>query len=223
MAPRFRLKCKVVVRPGDLQAKPELMARLRARDVQIEPMPEAGMLSTDPREGAVRLWQKSGGASHLVLSLGTAPPPYPAMAATFQAMLGRETELQLLAQAGTERPRTMVAAVESEADSMGFILPQLGRKDVELVYAEPEPGGVASWRASTRLRAYNGAIREHTLLYGTGRIEHVALADATAHAARERLRTENLDLSLEDARAVALTLILAQRDKQPRDFVVLVA
>ena len=222
MAPHFKLKCTVVVRPNDLQDRPELMEKLRAGGAQIEPMPEAGMLSTDPREGAVRLWQKSAGATHLVLSFGTAPPPYPQMAAAFQSMLGRETELQYRAMAGAERGRTMVAAVESEADSLGFVLPQLGRKEVELIYAEPEPGGIGSWRASTRLRFYNGAIREHTLLFGTGRIQHVALSDASAQAARERLKSEDIAISLEDARAVALTLLLAQRDRAGRDFVVLV-
>jgi hypothetical protein len=41
---------------------------------------------------------------------------------------------------------------------------------------------------------------------------------------RERLsRDESLDISLEDSRAVALTLLLAQRDRASRDFVVLVA
>jgi tryptophan synthase beta subunit len=214
----------VVVRPEDVEARPELMAQLRARDVQVEPMSDAGMLGSDPREGAVRLWQKSGGGTHLVLSLGTAPAPYPAMASAFRALLGHETLLQLRAQAGTERPRTWVAALSSEADSLGFMLPLLGRKEVELVYAEPEPGGVASWRASQRLRAYNGAIREHTLLYGTGRIEHVALGDATAASLRERLaRDEGIAISHEDARALALTQLLTQRDRNPRDFVVLVA
>jgi tryptophan synthase beta subunit len=159
-----------------------------------------------------------------VLSLGTAPPPYPAMANAFQALLGQETELQFRPHARADRARTMVAAVASEADSLGFVLPQLGRREVELVYAEPEPGGIASWRASMRLRAYNGAIREHTLLFGTGRVEHVALSDATAQSMRERLsRDESLDISLEDSRAVALTALLAQRDRAPRDFIVLVA
>ena len=224
MAPHFRLKVTVVVRPEDFDAKPELIAQLRARDVQVEPMPQAGMLGSDPREGAVRFWQKSGGGTHLVLSLGTAPVPYPAMASAFRALLGHETALQLRALAGTDRPRSWVAALSSEADSLGFMLPQLGRKDVELIYAEPEPGGVASWRASQRLRAYNGAIREHTLLYGTGRIEHVALGDATAASVREQLaRDDGIAISHEDARAVALAQLLTQRSRDPRDFVVLVA
>lgn len=224
MAPHFKLKVTVVVKPEDLEGKPELIAQLRAREVQVEPMPEAGMLGTDPREAAVRLWQKSAGGTHLVLSLGTAPAPYPTMASAFRALLGHETALQLRALAGTERPRTWVAALSSEADSLGFMLPQLGRKETELIYAEPEPGGVASWRASQRLRAYNGAIREHTLLYGTGRIEHVALGDATAAQVREQLaRDDGITISHEDARAVALTQLLTQRDRNPRDFVVLVA
>ena len=224
MAPHFKLQVTVVVRPEDLDGKPDLIAQLRAREAQVEPMPESGMLGSDPREGAVRLWQKSAGGTHLVLSLGTAPAPYPAMASAFRALLGHETALQLRAQAGADRPRTWVAALSSEADSLGFMLPWLARKEPELVYAEPEPGGVASWRASQRLRAYNGAIREHTLLYGTGRIEHVALGDATAQSLRERFaRDEGIAISLEDARAVALAQLLTQRDRNPRDFVVLVA
>jgi tryptophan synthase beta chain len=223
MAPHFKLKLTVIVRPEDLD-RPDFIAQLRAREAQVEPMPSSGMLGTDPREGAVRFWQKSGGSAHLVLSLGTAPAPYPTMASAFRSLLGHETALQLRSLAGTERPRTWVAALSSEADSLGFVLPQMPRKDAELIYAEPEPGGVASWRASQRLRAYNGAIREHTLLYGTGRVEHVALGDATAQSMRERLaRDEGIAISLEDARAVALTLLLTQRNREPRDFVVLVA
>jgi tryptophan synthase beta chain len=224
MAPHFKLKVTVVVRPEDLDDKPELIAQLRAREVLIEPMPAAGMLGCDPREGAVRHWQKSGGSTHLVLSLGTAPAPYPAMANAFRALLGHETALQLRALAGPSRPRTWVAALSSEADSLGFMLPQLGRQEVELIYAEPEPGGVSSWRASQRLRAYNGAIREHTLLHGTGRIQHVALSDATAQSMRERLaRDEGIAISHEDARAVALAQLLTQRSREPHDFVLLVA
>lgn len=224
MAPRFKLKCTIVMRADDLRDKAALVEQLRARGAEIEAMPADGMLGNDPREGAVRLWQKGAGATHLVLSLGTAPPPYPSMASAFQALLGHETELQFRAQAGTSRPRTMVAAVSSEADSLGFVLPQLSRKEIELVYAEPEPGGVGSWRASKRLHHYNGAIREHTLLHATGRAEYVALPDATAESMRERLsRDDSMNVSLEDARAVALAQLLAQRDRSPRDFVVLVA
>jgi tryptophan synthase beta subunit len=220
----FGLKCTVVVRPEDPTAKPQLIQQLRAMGAQIEVMQMAGMLGNDPREGALRLWQRSLGHAHLALSLGTGPSPFPAMVNNFQSLMGRETEAQLRALGVSGRPRTMVAAVQSEADSIGFVLPQLGRAEIELVYAEPEPGGVASWRPSARLRAYNGSIREHAWLKATGRIEHIAIGDAQARAAQQQvLAAEKINVSLEDARAIALTGLLVQRARDAHDYVVLVA
>jgi tryptophan synthase beta chain len=188
------------------------------------PEPGLGMITSDPREGALRLWQKSLGHAYLALSLGTGPSPYPAMVNNFQALLGRETELQLRAMAANGRPRTMIAAVQSEADSIGFMLPQLSRDQVELMYAEPDPGGIAWWRPSNRLRFYNGAIREHAWLRGLGRIEHVAIPESQSWDAQRQLAAlEKVAVSLEDARAIALTKLMIQRDPNPRDFVVLVA
>lgn len=222
IAPVFQLKCTIVVKPGELEQKPALREQLRAAGAHIEVMPQAGMPGADSREGALRLWRQQIGSAHLALSLGTGPSPYPTMTASFQSLLGRETELQLR-ELGGGRPRTLVAAVQSEADSIGFVLPQL-RRDVELVFAEPDPGGIASWRPSARLRAYNGAIREHAWLKATGRIQHIAIPDAQARAAQQQvLQAEKVNVGLEDARAVALATLLVQRDPRPRDFVVLVA
>ena len=222
VAPFFKMKCTIVVRPGDLKEKPELIAKLKSLGAQVEPMPAQGMLGTDPREGAVRIWQKTTADTYLALSLGMAPAPYTAMANNFQALLGREADSQYTTTAAfLARPRTIVAAVGSEADSIGFVLPFLNRREVRVAYAEPEPGGRASWRPSNRLKAYNGQVREHSWLRGVGRIQHVPVPDADAERARQRLEREGIKVGLEDARAVALTAILGQGDPDPRDFVVL--
>jgi len=222
VAPFFRMKCTIVVRSGDLREKPEFIARLKSLGAQVEPTPATGMLGTDPREGAVRIWQKATADTHLALSLGMAPAPYTAMANNFQALLGRETDAQYTTTASfLSRPRTMVAAVGSEADSIGFVLPFLNRRDIRVAYAEPEPGGRAAWRPSNRLRAYNGQVREHSWLRGVGRIQHVPVPEADAGRTRERLAREGITVGVEDARAVALTLLLGQGDPTPRDFVVL--
>ncbi|MGQ0585874.1 MAG: pyridoxal-phosphate dependent enzyme [Gammaproteobacteria bacterium] len=223
VAPFFKMKCTVVVRPADLKDKPDFIARLKSLGAQVEPMPLDGMLGTDPREGAVRIWQKATTDTHLALSLGMAPAPYTAMANNFQALLGREADTQYTATASLlSRPRTMVAAVGSEADSIGFVLPFLNRREVRVAYAEPEPGGRASWRVSTRLKPYNGQVREHSWLKGVGRIQHVPVSDADAGNYRDRLARDGITVSLEDARAVALTALMAQGDPTPRDFVVLI-
>ena len=223
VAPFFRMKCTVVVRPSDLKDKPAFIAKLKSLGAQVEPMPLDGMLGTDPREGAVRIWQKATAETHLALSLGMAPAPYTAMANNFQALLGREADTQYTATASLlSRPRTMVAAVGSEADSIGFVLPFLNRREVRVAYAEPEPGGRASWRVSARLKPYNGQVREHSWLKGVGRIQHVPVSDEAAGSYRDRLARDGITISLEDARAVALTALMAQGDPTPRDFVVLI-
>lgn len=217
----FGLKCAVVVRAADLAAKTGMVQDLQALGAQVGAMPATGMLTDDPREGALRFWQRNPG-SHLVLSLGMAPAPYPAMANAFQSLLGREAEQQYTGMAAMlNRPRTVVAAIGSEADSLGYVLPFLNRRDVRIALAEPEPGGIEAWRPSERFKPYNGQIREHSWLRGVGRIQHVPVPDAAARASREQLAREGVRVSLEDARAVALTAILADGDPTPRDFMVL--
>jgi tryptophan synthase beta chain len=223
MAPKFGMSCTIVVRAADAQREPGLLHKLKGLGAQLETWSGATQLRDDPREGALRLWQQSMGKAHLALSLGAGPAPYPSMVSDFQSLLGRETELQSRAAAGS-RARTLVASVTSEADSIGFMLPHLSRHDVELLYAEPEPGGLASWRGAGRLRSYNGAVREHTWLRATGRIEHIAIGDSQALTFQRELGSlDNIQIGLEDARALALTSLLVQRDTAPRDFVVLVA
>jgi tryptophan synthase beta subunit len=223
VAPFFRMKCTIVVRPEDFHAKPQLIEDLKALGAQVVPMKKDGMIGSDPREGALRIWQRNTAVCHLALSLGMAPAPHTAMANAFQALVGREAEAQYQPMASLlNRPRTLVAAVGSEADSIGFVLPFLNRRDVRVAYAEPEPGGVASWRPSQRLKAYNGQVREHAWLRGLGRIQHVPVSDADAETSRQRMARDGITVGLEDARAVALTAMLGHGDPTPRDFLVLV-
>jgi tryptophan synthase beta chain len=223
VAPFFDMKCTIVVRPEDFQDKAPMIADLKALGAQLVPMKKDGMIGTDPREGALRIWQRNTAMCHLALSLGMAPAPHTAMANAFQALVGREAESQYTPMASLlNRPRTLVAAVGSEADSIGFVLPFLNRKDIRVAYAEPEPGGVASWRPSERLKPYNGQVREHAWLRGVGRIQHVPVSDAEASASRERMARDGIEVGLEDARAVALTALLGAGDPTPRDFIVLV-
>jgi tryptophan synthase beta subunit len=219
----FQMKCTVVVRPADLKDKPDLIEELQMLEAQVLPAPPAGMMGTDPREGAVRLWKRMAGSAHLILSLGMAPAPYPAMANAFQSLMGREADRQYAEMAALlKRPHTLIAAVGSEADSIGFVLPFLNRREIRVAFAEPEPGGAASWRPGVRLRPYRGQIREHSWLRGAGRSQYVPVPDAAAAAMRERLLRDKINISLEDARAVALADVLGHGDQTPRDFLVLV-
>lgn len=223
MAPRFGLKLTVVVGVLEMDTKPALVEQLRALGAEVDVQRSGEIRSEDPREGALRLWTRMAQTCHLALSFGTGPDPYPRMVSDFQMLLGYECELQLRARSASGRPRTLVAAVHSEADSIGFMLPYLKRSDIDLFYAEgANAEGRSLWKPSARLRAYNGAKREHAWLRGTGRINHLPITDALAQQMQQHLKSaEGITAGLEDARAVALATGLVKGDAGERDIVVL--
>lgn len=224
IAPRFGLSVLVLVREQDLEAKADLLARLRARGCALDSTAsQPHTVSNDPREAALHHWRARQGEFHLALSLGTGPRPYPTMVSDFQSLLGRETVLQLRSQTGMARPWSFVAAVYSEADSIGFMLPHLGVPQIQLHYAEPDHDSAAV-RSSTRARAYNGHRREHAWLKGSGRFGYGVIPDAQARAAQEQVKQlEGCEISLEDARALVEAERLARSSTVERDIVVLLA
>jgi tryptophan synthase beta chain len=224
MAPRFGLKLTVIVGLLEMDYKTELVAQLRALGAEVDVLHSGEVKTQDPREAALRLWTRMTNTCHLALSFGTGPNPYPRMVSDFQMLLGYECELQLRARSSS-RPRALVATVHSEADSIGFMLPYLKRADMELFYSEPlDATGRSVWKPSARLRAYNGAKREHAWLRASGRITHVPITDTHAREMQERVhKLEGFVISFEDARAVALAAGLCKGDAGERDIVVLVA
>lgn len=222
VVPDFGLKATIVVGLLELDSKSALVAELKKLGATVEPYQGDELKSHDPREGALRLWTRTSRTNHLAMSFGTGPHPYPRMVSDFQMLLGYECELQLRGKDGTGRPRALVAAVHSEADSIGFMLPYLKRSDTDLFYAEP--AGRDLWKPSARLRAYNGAKREHAWLRATGRISHIPVTDDQVRSMQEQIQQlEGIAIGLEDARAAVVAVGLAKGEAGERDIVVLVA
>lgn len=222
IAPSFGLSATIVLRPAEIEQKTNLVDQLRGLNAQVEVM-DSGCLGEDPREGALLRWLKAGEECQLVLSFGTGPNPFPRIISDFQMLLGYESELQLRTQGGAGRARTLIAAVHSAADSIGFVLPYLKRSDIALFYAEPDPRESKKWTPSERLLAYNGARREHSWLRATGRITHIPISEAQARDMQALVeKLEQCSISLEDARAVTLATGLIKGETGDRDMVVLV-
>lgn len=224
VAPAFGLSLTVVIGLLEFDDKNELVEQLRSLRAQVEPMQSENPKTQDPREGALRRWQPMSHTYHLALSFGTGPDPYPRMISDFQMLHGYECTLQLRANQVAGQRHHLVAAVHSEADSIGFMLPYLKQADIDLFYAEPaDATGRGVWRPSARLRAYNGARREHAWLRATERITHIPIGDEAARAMQAQLKEcEKMAISLEDARAVALAAGLVKGESSEHDIVVLV-
>lgn len=223
-AKRHGLKLTVIVGLLEMDNNEGLVSELRELGADVKVMDSNELMSNDPREGALRLWARRSKTCHLALSFGTGPNPYPRIVSDFQMLLGYESELQLRALGSINRDRTLVAAVHSEADSIGFMLPYLKRADIDLFYAEPSNSDArTAWASSKRLRAYNGARREHSWLQASGRITHIPISDSQAQEFQNRVQQlEGFTISLNDARAVALAAGLVTGVSGDNDVVVLV-
>lgn len=222
VAPKFGPKLTVFMGLLDMDTKTALVDQLRELGANVEARREGEVKTRDPREAALRAWMPMAATSHLALSFGSGPNPYPQMVNDFQMLLGYECQMQMRGL-GTG-PQVLVAAMHSQADSIGFMLPWL-QKETPLFYAEPMAAyGGEVWTPSARLRAYGGAKREHEWLRATGRIAHRPVSDTETHEMQERLQqVEGISISSEDARAVRLAALLAvEGDAEPRDLVVLV-
>ncbi|HUS24258.1 MAG TPA: pyridoxal-phosphate dependent enzyme [Candidatus Binatia bacterium] len=223
-ARRFGLACTIVMADPNGDGERELARRLRNLGASVRSTQGLALETGDLREAALRLWLQSPRDTHLALLTGPGPAPYPTMTADFRALLGHETELQLRPHAGSGRPRLFVAAQDSAADSIGFMLPQAARPGAELVYVDAERGQFAPPPPPGRLAAYNGALVEHERLRASGRATYVTASDDAARRAQERVfQLEGVGLSLEDARAAAFALLAARNHPADLDIVVLAA
>src|SRR5262249_12291243 len=96
VAPKFGLAASIVLKPED-EKKTTLIEQLRSHGAAVD---VAGGKGKDPREAALRVWQKDVERTHLALSFALGPHPYPQMMNDFQILLGYETDLQMRAKPG---------------------------------------------------------------------------------------------------------------------------
>ncbi|HUP92896.1 MAG TPA: hypothetical protein VM074_11665 [Solimonas sp.] len=213
------LPCTIFLAPDEFDQKESLVAQLLRSGVSLE----AAEPGTDPRLAALKYWEKAADRVHLALSLGTGPAPYPVMVSDFQSLLGRETDAQYRALGRAGAARVCVASMHSRADAIGFILPYLPHAAFRLVIVEPEDQAAAG-PAHAASRAWRGRTREHRWLRATGRVQYVTLGDAPARALQARLaQGEEIEIGLEDARALAWAGTLAESAGSAADICVLVA
>ena len=199
-----------------------LTAELEKRGAVLCSQEEFGQSGGDAREAALQLWLQQTDQAHLALSFGTGPHPYTRIVHDFQMLLGQETALQLRAQKSRWKKQIAIASAQSEADSIGFVLPFLRNQDMELMLAEV---GEHERRAESSVRwaNYQGAKREHNWLKATESITYIPISQTYAERAQNQLQElEGIAVSGPDSRAIALTIGLLEGGLTERDLVVLI-
>lgn len=152
VAARFGMQCRVYMGASDIQRQSINVFRMKLLGAEVTPVYSGSKTLKDALNEALRDWVSNVDDTFYIIGTVAGPHPYPMMVRDFQAIIGRETRRQCLAQAG-RLPDTIVACVGGGSNAMGIFYPFLTDANVELIGVEAAGDGIETGRHSAPLNA----------------------------------------------------------------------
>ncbi|AGT08393.1 tryptophan synthase subunit beta [Paracoccus aminophilus] len=138
---RFGLKCIVYMGATDVERQAPNVFRMRLLGAEVVPVTSGRGTLKDAMNDALRDWVTNVRDTFYCIGTVAGPHPYPAMVRDFQAIIGRETKQQILAQEG-RLPDSVVAAIGGGSNAMGLFHPFLDDRSVRIIGVEAGGKGV---------------------------------------------------------------------------------
>ncbi|MGD9604270.1 MAG: tryptophan synthase subunit beta [Gammaproteobacteria bacterium] len=152
VAARFGMTCCVYMGANDIQRQSLNVFRMKLLGAEVIPVTSGSKTLKDALNEALRDWVSNVDDTFYIIGTVAGPHPYPAMVRDFQAIIGRETRAQCLAQTG-RLPDAVVACVGGGSNAMGIFHPFLDDTAVKLIGVEAGGDGIATGRHSAPLSA----------------------------------------------------------------------
>ncbi|WP_268798676.1 tryptophan synthase subunit beta [Pseudomonas huanghezhanensis] len=154
VAARFGLKCVIYMGTTDIDRQQANVYRMRLLGAEIIPVVAGTGTLKDAMNEALRDWVTNVDSTFYMIGTVAGPHPYPAMVRDFQAVIGKETREQMLAQEG-RMPDSLVACVGGGSNAMGLFHPFLDDTSVEIIGVEAAGHGIATGKHAASL---NGGV-----------------------------------------------------------------
>ncbi|TWI38147.1 tryptophan synthase subunit beta [Paracoccus sulfuroxidans] len=138
---RFGLKCVVYMGAHDVQRQAPNVFRMRLLGAEVVAVTSGRGTLKDAMNDALRDWVTNVRDTFYCIGTVAGPHPYPAMVRDFQAIIGRETRDQILAQEG-RLPDSVIAAIGGGSNAMGLFHPFLDEPGVRIIGVEAGGKGV---------------------------------------------------------------------------------
>ena len=152
VAARLGLECVVYMGEVDVARQAPNVLRMRLLGATVVPVSSGSKTLKDALNEAMRDWVTNVDNTFYIIGTVAGPHPYPAMVRDFQAIIGRESREQMLAQTG-RLPDALVACVGGGSNAIGLFYPFIGDTDVKLYGVEAAGDGIATGRHSAPLSA----------------------------------------------------------------------
>jgi tryptophan synthase beta chain len=132
----FGLDCIVYMGEEDIRRQKLNVFNMRTMGAEVRPVTSGSRTLRDAINEAMRDWMGSVESTHYIIGSVVGPHPFPMIVRDFQAVIGRETRQQCLAQIG-RLPNEVIACVGGGSNSAGMFYPFVEDADVQLTGAEP--------------------------------------------------------------------------------------
>jgi tryptophan synthase beta chain len=249
VAARLGLGCTIYMGSRDAVRHAATIRKMRAFGAAVTVVEDADRTLSAATSAAIRHWMGHSATTAYLAGAPIGAHPYPAMVGAFQAVIGRETRLQLI-EAGV-LPRAIVSAVGGGSSTIGIFSAFVGDPQIRLIAVEGDGKGDGAPHSARLGRgrrgilhgaetlvladddgqilpaaslapglAYPGSAPEIADLVTKGRVETIAVPDEEARRAVLDLASrEGILVSLEAGHAIAAAARIAT-SYDPTDAVV---
>ena len=152
VAARLGLECVVYMGTEDIKRQASNVYRMKLLGAKVVPVESGSRTLKDALNEALRDWVTNVDNTFYIIGTVAGPHPYPAMVRDFQSVIGRETKVQMMEQAG-KLPDAIVACVGGGSNAMGIFYPFLPDEQVQLHGVEAGGEGLDSGKHAAPLCA----------------------------------------------------------------------
>jgi tryptophan synthase beta chain len=150
VAARMGMECVIYMGEDDIQRQKLNVFRIRLMGAEVRPVSSGSRTLKDAINEAFRDWVSNVSNTHYLIGSAVGPHPYPSMVRDFQAIIGKETREQMLAEY-KRLPDYIVACVGGGSNSIGMFHPFLNDKEVRLIGVEAAGHGLETGKHAATL------------------------------------------------------------------------
>jgi tryptophan synthase beta chain len=152
VAARYGMECVVYMGSEDVKRQSPNVYRMKLLGASVVPVESGSKTLKDALNEAMRDWVTNVAGTFYIIGTVAGPHPYPMMVRDFQAVIGRESKVQMWEMFGRQ-PDAIVACVGGGSNAIGIFHPYLEDEAVRLVGVEAGGLGLATGRHAATLCA----------------------------------------------------------------------
>ena len=158
VAARYGMECVVYMGSEDMKRQAPNVYRMKLLGATVIPVESGSKTLKDALNEAMRDWVTNVENTFYIIGTVAGPHPYPMMVRDFQAIIGRESILQMQEEYGCQ-PDTLIACVGGGSNAIGLFYPYIDNTNVSMIGVEAAGLGINSGKhAATLLTGKPGVL-----------------------------------------------------------------